>query len=781
MAVIQSMGLGSGLDVSGLIEGLVSSSRDPVENRINLQTEEINAKLSLYGTIRGTVSEFEDAVEGLNRNSLYNSFTTTSSDDTAVTATASSVAEPGSYQVEVQRLAQSHSLATASSYEKTNTILGSGTLSITLGTTDYDEGTDTYNSFTAGENQVTHNIDIDSSNNTLSGIRDAINNADIGIQASIVNDGTGFRLLLSSESTGEENSMQISVTESSPAGLSALAFDGTATNMTQTVEAQDSLATVNGLDVTRSDNLVAGVINGVTLNLKKASVGDIINVGIERDATDAATKMQEFVDSFNNVKTAINEVTKYVPDGDSGLLIGDSALRTLMNNIRSAVYQIVPGLENDEFRTLADIGISTNEENGFLSLNSSTFQNAIKENGTNVRNLIATNGRSTDSQVLYLSNTVNTQAGTYDVNIRQLASQGSFRGDTLNNLTIDANNDTFSINVDGTSSGTITLTQATYATGEDLAQEIQNQINADEDLSDNNKTVTVEYNTTSNRLEFSSSTFGVLSSVSFSGLDSNTAADLGIHEGSGSYISGALESLEVDSNNQTFTINVDGTDSGDITLNLGTYADGDALATELQTQINADTTLSSGGLGVTVSYNATDNNFEIISNNTGSGTGISITSATVTGVSELGLVVKSANRGNNTAGTINGQEATGSGQFLTGTDSSSDGLKLKIIGGSTGDRGTATFFRGVSDQLDTILSDILASDGLFSNKTSALQAQITDYNEQLTALDLRMSQLETRLMKQFTAMDIIVGRFNNTGSFLESQLKNLPYANLNKG
>ena len=545
MAVIQSLGIGSGLDINNLVEQLVSAERVPTESRLDRKQQTLEAELSTMGTIKSALSTFQSAVSSLNSPTLFRAHTASSSDDTVLRASASSVASNGTYQVEVKNLAQSHSLATTS-FSSASEVIGTGTLTFRFGTTDYNTGTDTYNSFTADSDQATFSIEINSSNNTLSGLRDAINNADGGVQASIVNDGSGYRLLLTSASTGASNSLEVTVDEGTglPAdntdtsGLSRLAFNASATHLEQTVIAQDSEIVVNGLTVNRSENLVAGVISGVTLDLNKAAPGAPVTVKVEQDLDAITSKMESFVTAYNDLRGLVNDATAFNAEtGEAGILLGDSATRALMNQLRQAMGQSIGALQGGAFSTLSEVGISTNSKTGLLSFDSSVFQTAVKNRKEDVVSLFATNGIIADSQIEYYNASVNTKAGEYAVNITQLATQGVFQGASVlpadfaaTPMLIDASNDTFTISVDGTLSNSISLTHDSYSDGDTLAQEIQSQINADENLKKQGKSVSVAYDPANNRFEVTSSAFGSSSTIEFSQVE---AGDFGLSVGSG--------------------------------------------------------------------------------------------------------------------------------------------------------------------------------------------------------------------------------------------------------
>jgi len=280
MATISAAGIGSGLDVSSILEQIVEAERVPTENRLNFKEASLQAELSAYGTLKGAVSTFQSSFGKLTSASLFNSNTVSVSNQDVLSASSSSIAKAGNYTVEVKSLAQSQTLASIS-FNNLDDVIGSGTLSFNFGTTVYDPGTnfvtgdDTYTSFTANPERSSESVVIDNSNNTVTGIRDAINNADIGINATVVDDGSGFRLLISSDQQGINNSLQVTVNEgglvaddTDTSGLSILAFNSVATNAEQTQTASDAELTVNGLTVFREENTISGAISGLVLNLK---------------------------------------------------------------------------------------------------------------------------------------------------------------------------------------------------------------------------------------------------------------------------------------------------------------------------------------------------------------------------------------------------------------------------------------------------------------------------------------------------------------------------------
>ena len=271
MASVSSLGVGSGLDLSSIVTGLVNAERAPAENRLTIRQEDATIKLSAFGALRSSLSLFQGSYTDLKFSSTYNAKQVSLSDESVFSASVGSNADVGNYSVEVIDLAKAQSLASdeASAFDSVDAAVGSGSLTFSFGTTT----TGPYG-FTQDTSKATQIITISEANNntTLSGLRDYINDNDFGFRAAIINDGNGYRMVFTSEQTGADNSMQITVDDddgidADNSGLSQFAFNPAAQSMTQTVAAQDASLIINGLTITRESNTVSGAIDGITLNL----------------------------------------------------------------------------------------------------------------------------------------------------------------------------------------------------------------------------------------------------------------------------------------------------------------------------------------------------------------------------------------------------------------------------------------------------------------------------------------------------------------------------------
>lgn len=559
MASVSSLGIGSDILSNQLLSDLIAAEREAGDLRLNSQQDLIDAKISAYGDIQSKLYDFSAAVVDLSNTSTVGATLATSSDESILTATAMASAPSGSYDLEVQATAKSHSLVSKSYSSTTASVFGDGSLTFSLGTTTYTGvSNDVYDTFTANPELASKTITISAANGTdsLQGLRDHINNQNFGVTASIVNDGTGYVLQLVSTDTGVATSMEI--TASGDASLDALAYNATAnlagTNMSETQQGQDAIVNVNGLSVTRSSNEVTELIDGVTLNLKSADAGKTVTLDVTADTAGLGEKIQSLVDSYNSFREVYEEMTSYDATNNTGsLLLGDSTLRTINSQIRTIMTSTVSGVTGTNFRSLSEMGIYTDQNDSFkLQFNASTFSSALNESREDVVKVFAEGGSTTDINIEYFNDSINTQAGTYDINITQLASQGSYTGGTISALdfvtpvTIDESNDSFTLSLNGVSD-TINLTQGSYTTGDQLATEIQQQINGAEKFKERAYSASVQYNAVEKRFEITSSLYGEDSTVSFSSVDTNTANSLGFTTSNqGTYQSASLSTLNSD-------------------------------------------------------------------------------------------------------------------------------------------------------------------------------------------------------------------------------------------
>ncbi|NUA28362.1 flagellar filament capping protein FliD [Cupriavidus basilensis] len=389
-SAISSLGVGSGLDLSTLLTNLKSAEQlklTPITN----QQSAVNTQLSAYGVLQGALASFQSAATALGTASLYNSTTTTSSNTSVLSTSADNTAVAGSYAVNVSQLAQSQTLVANGITDSTGMLLGSATIQIQFGTT-------TGTTFTPGSTPAA-SININGTNNTLSGIRDAINAANAGVTASIVNDGssTPYHLVLTSNATGAASSMSISVSSNGsgdPTTISNLLTynPGGTKAMTQNIAAQDAKLSINGLAITSASNSVQGAAQGVTLNLATTGTS---TVNVASNTSAMATGVQSFVTAYNTLQSTAAQLSAYDPSTKTaGALLGDSTLRVIENQLRNVINTPQTATGATGLTNLTQIGISFNAD-GSMSLDSSKLNAALTTNRTGVAQLFSgTDGKS---------------------------------------------------------------------------------------------------------------------------------------------------------------------------------------------------------------------------------------------------------------------------------------------------------------------------------------------------------------------------------------------------
>lgn len=334
MATITSPGVGSGLDVNGIVSQLVALERKPIE-KLEEAASTIQTRISSYGRVQSLFSTLRDAAAALGRTTQWQQTTATASDATALSVSASSGASVGSYGVTVSSLARSQNLA-STAFAAGSTVVGGGTLQIELGS--WNGGSTTFTP-KAGATPVSVTVPADA---TLQQVRDAINGANAGVSAAIVTDASGARLTLRSRESGLSNSMRITATDGNGAplttGLGTLGYNppGGATAMSQTQAAANAAATINGLAVSSESNTLSGVLDGASITLLRETGATPVSVSVTSDRTAMKTAIQAFATAYNALNSYLAEQTKYDESTKTaGALQGDSAALGMRSQMRT--------------------------------------------------------------------------------------------------------------------------------------------------------------------------------------------------------------------------------------------------------------------------------------------------------------------------------------------------------------------------------------------------------------------------------------------------------------
>ena len=385
-------GIGSGIDIDSIVKTLVNAEKAPKTNQLDLLEKQTTTRISALGSLTGALNTFKTAIDALNKPALFESRTASSSSSSVLKATATTTASAGTYSVQVQQLAASSKVAlqSVSASGSTPATFNSGTLEISAGTSSIS-------------------VDITEANNTLAGMRDAINEAGktSGISAAIITDDSGSRLVLSSTKTGAGNDIQVAVTED---GVTTGSNTLTSQAFTPTVDpdnadaflkpssdtgaggvitqAKSAKLTIDGLQLVRNSNKIEDALEGVTIDLVSAQSatdltdGKTISLTVGVDKASVKSNLQKFVDAYNALISSSAQLTAVVEvegsDPVAGPLVGDSTVRSVMSGLRNEIVKMTGGSE-DSVKALASLGITTDED-GKLSIDDTLLTTALDSN-----------------------------------------------------------------------------------------------------------------------------------------------------------------------------------------------------------------------------------------------------------------------------------------------------------------------------------------------------------------------------------------------------------------
>lgn len=434
--------------------------------------------------------------------------------------------------------------------------------------------------FTQDGSQPLGTVNIAAGSMTLTGIRDAINNAKIGVSASIVSDGSSnpYHLVLASSKTGANAAMKITVSGAGGAGAdpalaNLLNYDPSGTqNMQQTAAAQDTLLSVNGIAVQGHGTDVTGAIDGVTISAKQTGTSTL---NVTRDTKSVTDAINGFVKAYNTLNTTISNLTSYDPASKkSGALQGDFTVRSIRSQLRAQLDTAVQG--QNGLTTLSQIGISF-QKDGSLAVDSSKLNTAMTSNFTSIAGLFAAVGQASDSLVTVADSTTMTKPGSYQLNITQMATQAALASSgVLPATTTITANTTWSVTLNQTDPATaskvqnISIAAGTYSPSA-LAALLSSSINGNAGFSASGDTVAASIDP-AGRLVLSSSKWGSGSNLSVSSVTGTTVASVfgSATPSTGLDVAGTIGGVQATGNGRTLTGSVGSPTEGlKLTINGG--------------------------------------------------------------------------------------------------------------------------------------------------------------------------------------------------------------------
>ncbi len=416
--ITPSTGLGSGLAIGDIVDALVNSDKLAKQTQITTQTKLVTTKLSGIGTLQSAISAFQTLINppsGTTSTLQFAGYAAKSSDESKLTVTSDNAAVPGNYTVNVAKVATSSSVATAAFPDGSSSAIPSGNLTIT-------------------QNGISKSYVIPDGATLASVVKQI--NADSktsNISANIITDDKGSRLVLNSTVTGADSQI---TTDSDIEGFTidaTTALDSTSASSAGYIGDLPISAelTINGLKVTSKSNTIDKTLGGVAMTLVGAGTSTV-SVSTNTDSLKAS--LQAFIDSFNTVVKAISSVTKATisdtPDATTGstvtpaALTGDSLPRSILAQMRD---ELVTTGATGSLSVLSQLGITTTQADGTLSLDDTKFAAAVDDKGLagDVQQLF--NGTDSKNGLLARMNTVLTPytqtGGVFDIRTTSLNKQ----------------------------------------------------------------------------------------------------------------------------------------------------------------------------------------------------------------------------------------------------------------------------------------------------------------------------------------------------------------------
>ena len=397
-------GLASGLNTDDIISKLMEIERAPI-TRAQTNQMALKAKVAAWQDANTRILALRDKAGLLATASTFQAKTISASDDAILTGSAIYQAQAGNYYLRVNALARVHQQKTDGYADTTTTRVGTGTLSIQVGS------------------GAAKDVTIDDTNNTLAGLRDAINRAGAGVTAAIINDGSGstpYRLVVTSNTSGTAGEIIITPNLTG----------GTAPTFSTMQTAQDASITLGegagAITVTKGTNEITDLIPGVTLNLKSADPDKTITVTVAENTASVKQTLTDFVTQYNNLIDFINQQFKYDTTANTGgTLFSDSSLQTIQSDVINKVLNPVTGL-SQTLVVLSQIGITSEMTSNKLTVDDSQLDESLAAGLTDVGRIFAAVGEATSANITYVSSTDKTKpsgASGYAIQITAVAAQ----------------------------------------------------------------------------------------------------------------------------------------------------------------------------------------------------------------------------------------------------------------------------------------------------------------------------------------------------------------------
>ena len=548
---------------------------------------------------------------------------------------------------------------------------------------------------------------------------------------------------------------------------------------------------MDGVAKTSSDNAVDDLIPGVTLNLVKADADTTITLNVDRDVDAIIEKISTFVDAYNSVSSYIHQQQSYDKDKQEqgGVLFGDGTLSSVKSELSSTIVQAIWGVSSD-YSMMGLVGINL-DNNGQLSIDSDKLNGYLTTNFNDVKNLFVANGSADAGTLEYISHSSDTNSGEYAVHITTAATQST---STSDNGTVSENETLTITDADKTAridlTTDMTLSDIKNAINSEMSKVYTEKLVGDAQLYEGSGEATaLRAGTTWDQVYIDGSSSANLANndvISFTGTTRSGSAVSGsytINDTGTDTVQGLFSAIEsAYGNGVSATINSSGqivlTDKNTGNSQLSITFD-DTQAHNLSFGSSVSTTNTGGQEGrYAMDITATDDGSgHLVLSHDNYGSNYSFTIAEDGAGKLWNGVDQTVNNGVDVAGTINGETAAGSGQYLTGDsgDNKVDGLVVKYTGtADNSDVGNVKLTIGVAELFDRVLYNITDSyEGYVAFKENSIQDNIDRLQTRMDDMQVRLNQKQQIMINQFVAMENFISQIQTQSQWLSQQINQL--------
>jgi flagellar hook-associated protein 2 len=352
VSIVSTLGVGSGIDTKALIDSLVTADREARAKPLTARSDALTARVSALGQVRSALQGIASSLSARVTGGAIG--VVPASSDSAIGVERRGNGPPTAFSaaVSVTAVAAGQRLV-AAPLASAAAAVGEGVLTISFGRRTELAGGDF--SFASGA-APSIDVAITATNNSLAGLRDAINAAGnaAGVSASIINNA-GAATLAIRGADGAENAFVISAAETpGRPGLGRFAHLPGTSPMVATARAADAEFTLDGISVTRASNIIDDLVPGVRLRLARPVAAAML-IGA-RDGSALATTVSDFASTLSAMRGLLADFRKGASGNDpAGALAGDATARTIDQRLSALIATPVAAANGLRLR---DLGVS---------------------------------------------------------------------------------------------------------------------------------------------------------------------------------------------------------------------------------------------------------------------------------------------------------------------------------------------------------------------------------------------------------------------------------------